>query len=122
VGLIPIHPKEFVSLLIIFLALLAVVWVHMEERRLGYDLLRRSNQLEAALQRKSYLELEYAKLVRPKDLSQRAERLTLQRLRPEQVIFMDSLYFNELGNEVGSDVELHSKIDPGEVSLGGSLE
>jgi cell division protein FtsL len=116
VGLIPIHPKEFISLALIFLSLLAVVWVHVEERRLGYELLKLSNQLETSLQRKSYLELEYAKLVRPKDLSEKAaQRLTLERLRPEQVIFIDSLYFHEV-----SDNEPMSELSGD--SRGGSLE
>lgn len=81
--------KPLVSLFIVFCSLLALVFVTMEERRLGYELHKlglENRKLEEQIRRR---EAELARLLRPQRVERLAqEKLTLRKAQAQQVIHL----------------------------------
>lgn len=81
--------KPFCSVLIIIVSLFAIVFFQMEERRLGYHLLKLTRQHRLALETKREYEIKLAKITKPQLLDQLAQsRMTLKRLQANQIIHL----------------------------------
>lgn len=65
--------KSYLSLLFIVSALLSVVFLKMEARRIGYDLLKLSRMEKSLKDDRRKQELLYAKLIRPGRIEQIAK-------------------------------------------------
>ncbi len=83
------HFKPFCSVLIVVGSLLAIVFFQMEERRLGYNLLKLNREHRSALEEKRDNEIKLAKITKPQLLDQVAQsRLTLKKLQSNQIIHL----------------------------------
>ena len=81
--------KPFLSLLFIITALLGIVFVKMEERRLSYVVLKLTQEHKKTIEIQKQKEIHLAKLTRPQLLENMATRkLTLKRATPSQIIHL----------------------------------
>ena len=81
------HLKPFLSVLIIIMSLFSVVFIKMEERRMGYTVLRETRSYRALKDQYRSQVMEYAKVTRPDRVKQFAvSRLTMNDARTGQII------------------------------------
>lgn len=79
--------KPVFSILIITVTLLAVVFLQMEERRMGYSLLKLTREQKQVIEEKRIKSIELAKIRRPQNIESMAQRkLTLRRVQSHQII------------------------------------
>lgn len=79
--------KPFLSVITIILTFFVIVFLQMEERRMGYLTLKLNRQHRQVLDDKSSLEIQLANLTRPQFLERVAQdRLTLKRAHAGQII------------------------------------
>jgi hypothetical protein len=91
------HLRPFVSVVLIISSLLILVFLRMEERRLGYSLLKLNVQYKKVVDQKRDLEMQLAKVTRPQLLDNWAQRkLTLRKLESNQIIHLSGS-FSETG-------------------------
>jgi hypothetical protein len=80
----------FLSVMILIGTLLLLVFLQMEERRLGYVLFRLEKQQRILTDKKWKSEVLLTKLTRPQLVEKMAQRnLTLKKIASHQVIHMD---------------------------------
>ena len=83
------HIKPFVSIALIILTLLTIVFLQMEERRMGYSILKLRRENKELQGEKRVDEIQLAKLSRPQHLENVAQnKFTLKRVQPRQVIHL----------------------------------
>lgn len=81
--------KPFVSVMLIILTLLGVVFLQMEERRLGYALLKLTREHRDVLEEKRTREIQLAKITRPQLLEHMAQKkFTLKKVTANQIIHL----------------------------------
>ncbi|GIL16751.1 MAG: hypothetical protein BroJett040_05020 [Oligoflexia bacterium] len=81
------HFKPFLSVFIIICALFTVVFIQMEERRMGYAILKYSRDQRLAVEEKRMKELQLAKITRPQHVEKLAQdRFTLKKVQAKQII------------------------------------
>lgn len=81
--------KPFASVMLIILTLLGVVFLQMEERRLGYALLKLTREHRDVLEEKRNREIQLAKITRPQLLEHVAQkRFTLKKVSANQIIHL----------------------------------
>ena len=81
--------KPLLSVLIIVISLFSLAFFQMEERRLGYNLLKLNRDHREKLEQKRSLEVQLAKITKPQLLDQVAQsRLTLKKLQSNQIIHL----------------------------------
>jgi hypothetical protein len=81
--------KPFISLVIIISSLLFMVFLRMEERRLGYSILKTNAEYKKVIDQKRELEMQLAKTTRPQLLDTWAQRrLTLKKVESNQIIHL----------------------------------
>ncbi len=81
--------KPLLSVLIIVVSLFSLAFFQMEERRLGYNLLKLNRDHREKLEQKRSLEVQLAKITKPQLLDQVAQsRLTLKKLQSNQIIHL----------------------------------
>lgn len=81
--------KPFISLMIVILTLLGIVFLQMEERRLGYTMLKRSRDHRELIEEKRNREIQLAKITRPQLLEHMAQsRFTLRKVSARQIIHL----------------------------------
>ena len=79
--------KPVVSLVLIIGTLLFVVFTKMEERRLGYEILKLNRDQRAAVEERRQKELALARVSRPQHVEKFAQdHLTLKKLQDSQII------------------------------------
>lgn len=79
--------KPFISVSLIIFTMLAVVFMKMEVRRIGYSLLKDSRQHKTLMETKRLQEMTLAQLVRPERIETFAQkRLSLQRPTKGQIV------------------------------------
>jgi hypothetical protein len=79
--------KPFISVSLIIFTMLAVVFMKMEVRRIGYSLLKDSRQHKTLMETKRLQEMTLAQLVRPERIENFAQkRLSLQRPTKGQIV------------------------------------
>ncbi|RME16341.1 MAG: hypothetical protein D6797_04735 [Bdellovibrio sp.] len=79
--------KPYLSLFIIIISLFSIVMIKMEVVRVGYVVLKESEQLKRLMDHKRMLALQWAEMTRPERVRQIAiSRLTLSEARSGQFI------------------------------------
>jgi cell division protein FtsL len=81
--------RPVLSVFLIILTLFSVVFLQMEERRLGYGLLKINQDARKIAERKKDLEIQLAKLTQPEVVEKLAARqFTLKQADPKQIIVL----------------------------------
>ena len=81
--------KPFISILIIIGTLFALVFLQMEERRIGYALLKQTREHNKIVEQKRIKTIALAKITRPEHVEKMAEtRLTLKKIQANQIIHL----------------------------------
>lgn len=81
--------KPFLSLMMIVTTLFGIVFLQMEERRMGYSLLKLRHQHKQVLDEKRGYEIQLAKVTRPQFLESMAQsRFTLKKISANQIIHL----------------------------------
>lgn len=95
------YVKPFLSLILIIMSLLFLVFLRMEERRLGYSILKINSEYKKLGDQKRMLEIQLAKVTRPQLLDSWAQnKLTLKKLESNQIIHLSGAdaTFSERGD------------------------
>ena len=83
--LVPLRP--FMSVFIIVSSLFIVVFAKMEERRMGYNVLKFTHSQRVSIEEKRARILQLAKLTRPEHVEKVAQdRFTLKKIQNKQII------------------------------------
>jgi|GEM_PF-584675 len=83
--------KPFLSVLTIVATLFAIVFLQMEERRLGYVLLKINRESKKLQQEKRQKEIALTRVTRPQLVESLAhQKLTLKRIQPKQIVHLTS--------------------------------
>jgi hypothetical protein len=93
--------KPLASILIIFCTMLTIVFLQMEERRKGYELIRVNKKYKTDLEIKRQKSVEYAKLIRPQQLQKIADSKTLKKIETDQIIQMNGNNTTQVIDERG---------------------
>jgi hypothetical protein len=81
--------KPFFSILLIIFTLFSIVFLQMEERRMGYVVLKLSHEHKKVLEEKRVREIALAKVTRPQLLDHMAQqKFTLKRIQASQIIHL----------------------------------
>ncbi|MFP5519111.1 MAG: histidine kinase [Bdellovibrionia bacterium] len=81
--------KPFLSVLIIISSLFAIVFLQMEERRIGYQVLKMTREFKKVNEAKRTKEIMLAKVTRPQLLESMAHaKFTLKKIQSEQIIHL----------------------------------
>lgn len=81
--------KPFFSVLTIIGTLLVIVFLQMEERRLGYTLLKMNRESKKIQQEKRQREISLMRVTRPQLVESLAhQKLTLKRIQPNQIVHL----------------------------------
>ena len=83
------HMKPFISVMLIIVTLLGIVFLQMEERRMGYAILKLRHIHKTALEDKRDREITLAKITRPALVERIAQsRFTLKKVQASQIIHL----------------------------------
>jgi hypothetical protein len=81
--------RPFISVLIIIFTLFSIVFLQMEERRMGYSVLKLSREHKKILEEKRVKEISLAKITRPQLLDSMAQqKFTLKKVEANQIIHL----------------------------------
>lgn len=81
--------KPFFSVLIIISTFFFLVFLQMEERRLGYSVLKLSREHKKILEEKQAREIQLVKVTRPQLVEHMAQsKLTLKKIQANQIIHL----------------------------------
>lgn len=84
--------RPLISVLLMVMTLFSVVFLQMEERRLGYSLLKINQQARRVAENKKDLEIQLARNTRPQLVEKLASsRFTLRRADSKQIILLPHL-------------------------------
>jgi len=81
--------KPFLSILVIIFTLFSIVFLQMEERRMGYVVLKLTREHKKVLEEKRTREISLAKITRPQLLDHVAQqKFTLKKVQANQIIHL----------------------------------
>jgi cell division protein FtsL len=80
--------KPFLSIVILISTLFALVFVQMEERRMGYELLKLTREQKRLVEERRMKEMQLAKLTRLQQVEKIASRLPLRKVQANQIIHL----------------------------------
>ena len=81
--------KPFLSVVIIIVTLFGLVFLQMEERRMGYELLNLNRDQKRLVEERRLKEMQLAKMTRPQQVERvAAARLTLRKVQASQIIHL----------------------------------
>lgn len=81
--------KPFFSVLIVIFTFFSLVFLQMEERRLGYSVLKLSREHKKILEEKHAREIQLVKVTRPQLLESMAHsKFTLKKIQADQIIHL----------------------------------
>lgn len=87
--------KPVISVSMIIMTLFAVVFLQMEERRLGYSLLKINREYRKISEVKKTKEIQLAKVTRPQWVEKMAaSKFTLKRAESHQIILLPGVVAN----------------------------
>lgn len=82
--------KPFFSVLIIISTFFSLVFLQMEERRLGYSVLKLSREYKKIKEEKHVKEIQLVKITRPQLLEHMAQsRFTMKKIQADQIIHLN---------------------------------
>jgi hypothetical protein len=81
--------RPLLSVLIIIGTLLSIVFIQMEERRNGYELLLANRELKKVIEEKRSRAIQLSRVSRPQQIERVAtSRLTLKKIQNNQIIHL----------------------------------
>jgi hypothetical protein len=81
--------KPFCSILLIIVTLFSIVFLQMEERRMGYSVLKLTREYKKVFEEKRVKEISLAKITRPQLLESMAQqKFTLKKVQASQIIHL----------------------------------
>ena len=81
------HLKPFVSIFLIVSSLFVIVFAKMEERRIGYQVLKITREQRLAVESKRERVVRLAKLTRPQHIEKLVQdKLTLKKVQRSQIV------------------------------------
>ena len=81
--------KPFCSVLILIFTFFSLVFLQMEERRLGYSVLKLSREYKKVQEEKQVREIKLVKITRPQLLESMAHsKFTLKKIQADQIIHL----------------------------------
>ncbi|WP_413586426.1 histidine kinase [Bdellovibrio sp. HCB274] len=81
--------KPFFSILLVIFTLFSIVFLQMEERRMGYVVLKLTRQHKKVQEEKRTKEIALAKITRPQLLDHMAQqKFTLKKIQANQIIHL----------------------------------
>lgn len=81
--------KPFFSVLLIIFTLFTIVFLQMEERRMGYSVLKLTREYKKVFEEKRVKEIALAKVTRPQLLDSVAQqKFTLKKVQANQIIHL----------------------------------
>ncbi len=81
--------KPFFSVLILIFTFFSLVFLQMEERRLGYSVLKLSREYKKVLEDKHIREIQLVKITRPQLMESMAHsKFTLKKIQADQIIHL----------------------------------
>lgn len=81
--------KPFCSVLILIFTFFSLVFLQMEERRLGYSVLKLSREHKKVLEDKHVREIQLVKVTRPQLVEHMAQaKFTLKKIQADQIIHL----------------------------------
>jgi cell division protein FtsL len=84
--------RPLLSLIFLILTLLSLVFVQMEERRLGYQVFKLEREHRNLLNQRRMKEIQLARLTKPQHVKRVAQqRLSLRKTEAHQVIHLNAL-------------------------------
>lgn len=84
--------KPLISVLLMIMTLFSVVFLQMEERRLGYSLLKLNKQARQIAENKKNYEIQLAQITRPQFVEKMAaSRFTLRKAQSDQIILLPNI-------------------------------
>ncbi len=88
--------RPFFSILIVIFTLFSIVFLQMEERRMGYVVLKQTREFKQIWEEKRRKEISLAKVTRPQLLESVAqEKFTLKKVQASQIIHLSGPVFSE---------------------------
>ncbi len=89
--------KPFFSILLIISTLFSIVFLQMEERRIGYSVLKLTREHKRVWEEKRAKEITLAKITRPQLLESVAqEKFTLKKVQANQIIHLSGAVVNDV--------------------------
>ena len=83
--------KPFISILILIGTLFTVVFLQMEQRRIGYAILKLTRDQRAVVETKRVKTIQLAKVTRPQHIEKMAQtQLTMKKISAKQIIHLTS--------------------------------
>lgn len=87
--------KPFFSIVLIIFTLFSIVFLQMEERRVGYSVLKLTREYKRIWEEKRVKEISLAKVTRPQLLESVAqEKFTLKKVQASQIIHLTGPVLN----------------------------
>jgi hypothetical protein len=81
--------KPFCSVLILIFTFFSLVFLQMEERRLGYSVLKLSREHKKNLEEKHVREIQLVKVTRPQLVERMAQaKFTMKKIQADQIIHL----------------------------------
>lgn len=82
-------PKPFISVLLLISTMFGLVFLQMEERRMGYEILKLSREQKASSEILRSKNVSLAKLTRPQQVEKIAQtKMSLRKIQASQVIHL----------------------------------
>ncbi|WP_374033955.1 histidine kinase [Bdellovibrio bacteriovorus] len=89
--------KPFFSILIVIFTLFSIVFLQMEERRMGYSVLKLTREHKKVWEEKRTKEIALAKITRPQLLDSVAQqKFTLKKVQANQIIHLTGPLASEM--------------------------
>ncbi|AFY02818.1 hypothetical protein [Bdellovibrio bacteriovorus] len=89
--------KPFFSILIVIFTLFSIVFLQMEERRMGYSVLKLTREHKKVWEEKRTKEISLAKVTRPQLLDSVAQqKFTLKKVQANQIIHLTGPLASEM--------------------------
>lgn len=93
--------KPFFSILLIIGTLFSLVFLQMEERRLGYAILKLTREQRQIVEEKRAKSMQLAKITRPQHVEKMAQsRFTLKKVQANQIIHLSGAQMTPAAREI----------------------
>lgn len=93
--------KPFFSILLIIGTLFSLVFLQMEERRLGYAILKSTREQRQIVEEKRERTMQLAKITRPQNVERMAQsRFTLKKIQANQIIHLTGAQISTASREL----------------------
>lgn len=89
--------RPFFSVLLVIFTLFSIVFLQMEERRMGYSVLKLTREIKKVNEDKRTREIQLAKITRPQLLDRVAQsKFTLKKVQANQIIHLSGAFTEKI--------------------------